>query len=154
VHEQAEPGQRLLAGAGRDNFLASAVTRMAGTDPQAAAAQLKLLPPAQQSAAACQIARASTKSDPSAAAQWAAKLSEECNVRGHAYSQMLEDWVEGDPAAAGAWLQRLPAGQSRDTAVSTFARRVRDTDPNAARNWIASSRSLTEEARVRYLERK
>ena len=56
-------------------------------------------------------------------------------MRGHAYAQMLEDWVEGDPAAAGTWLQRLPAGQSRDAAVSTFARRVRDTDPVSAVEW-------------------
>ena len=107
-------------------------------DPKAAAAQLPQLPLAQQEATAGHIARSLARSSPEEAARWAAQLPEDSNVRGHAYGQVLADWVEGDPFRASEWLQKLPQSQSRDAAVSTFATRLRDTDPDSAAVWAGS----------------
>ena len=131
-------GRQLPEGTARDQFLASAVGRMAQQDPKTAAAQLPQLPLAQQEAAAGQIARSLARSSPEEAARWASQLPEDSNVRGNAYGQILADWVEGDPYRASEWLVKLPSGQSRDAAVSTFAIRLRDTDPDSAAVWAGS----------------
>ena len=50
--------------------------------------------------------------------------------------EVISDWAQTDPMAAGQWLQRLAAGQERDTAVSEFAYYVVDRDPAAAFDWV------------------
>ncbi|MDA0811259.1 MAG: hypothetical protein O3C21_02545 [Verrucomicrobia bacterium] len=85
-------GGQLPEGSARDQFLASAVGRMAQQDPKAAAAWLPQLPLAQQEAAAGQIARPLARSSPEVAARWAAQLPEDSNVRGNAYGQVLADY--------------------------------------------------------------
>jgi hypothetical protein len=47
----------------------------------------------------------------------------------------MNRWSQSDPYAAGAWLGTLPAGQSRDTAVAAYTRRVASTDPQTAAQW-------------------
>lgn len=50
--------------------------------------------------------------------------------------EVISGWAPTDPTAARHWLQRLPAGQERDTAVSGFAFYVVDRDPAAAFDWV------------------
>jgi hypothetical protein len=51
---------------------------------------------------------------------------------------LISSWSQNDPAGAGAWLQSLSPGSSRDAAVSNFSSNVVHLDPQSASQWAES----------------
>ena len=48
---------------------------------------------------------------------------------------MAGTWAESDPEAAGNWLKTLPAGASREAAVSSYVERLAYASPELAAPW-------------------
>ena len=51
---------------------------------------------------------------------------------------MASQWASQDPVATTGWLERLPAGATRDAAVSAFTQSAINTDPEGAAVWAST----------------
>jgi len=120
------------------------------------------IPAAQQEAATLGIAQGWGASDPAGAASWALSLPE--GSRDSALSNVIGEWARRSPAEAAAfaqshdktgdlvsavanewipyapqqaaaWVDRLPAGQMRDTGLTRVADIISREDPSAAALW-------------------
>ena len=49
--------------------------------------------------------------------------------------RLVSSWVSDDPAAAGAWLQTLPAGTSREAAAQAYVSQLAYSSPELAAPW-------------------
>jgi hypothetical protein len=47
----------------------------------------------------------------------------------------MNRWSQTDSTGAGTWLGTLPQGESRDTAVTIYARSLSSSDPKTATQW-------------------
>ena len=47
-------------------------------------------------------------------------------------------WARQDPVATTGWLERLPAGATRDAAVSAFTQQAVESDPEGAAAWAST----------------
>ena len=50
----------------------------------------------------------------------------------------MATWADRDLGKTAAWLEKLPAGISRDAAVLEFSRQVTDKDPAGAAAWAGT----------------
>ena len=50
----------------------------------------------------------------------------------------MNAWAKNDAVAAANWLGQLPAGPSRDAAITAFTSRIGGADPAAAVQWAAT----------------
>ena len=125
---------------GRPSFLQvlqQIAGQIANSDPQKAAGLIAQIDGPAQAGAAGQIADSWSRNDPTAAARWAAGLSNP-EARTAAFAQIAGQWAEADPAAAARWIDTLPASSGRDAAVSTLARRITEADPAGAAVWATT----------------
>ena len=53
-------------------------------------------------------------------------------------SGLVREWSAQDPVNAAAWLEKLPAGEGRDTVVSQFAGSLMRREPATAIAWASS----------------
>ena len=49
--------------------------------------------------------------------------------------EMVRNWTENDPQAAGTWLASLPDGSTKNVSISSFAKSVSLHDPETAAQW-------------------
>ena len=151
----------------REAALSGAITALGASDPQRAAAlATTMLKGEKQTQALGSIAGAMATKDPAAAAAWAGQLSDSTarmiaasNIaltwaekdpaaaaawavrapgKGVALSTITREWAGQDPAGAAKWLDTLPSGDTRDSAVGSFAHAVTGTDPEGAAAWAAT----------------
>jgi hypothetical protein len=47
----------------------------------------------------------------------------------------MSNWAASDPTAAGQWLQGLPAGASRESAVQAYVSQLTQASPELAAPW-------------------
>src|SRR5690606_5896491 len=91
----------------RDREMASALERIASTDPVAAAAKVAMMPAGEDRDDAIEdIAGPWARKDPAAAAAWVAQQQTE-DVD-DAIRQVMGPWANTDPAAAQTWIASLP----------------------------------------------
>jgi hypothetical protein len=50
---------------------------------------------------------------------------------------VVNNWASKDTESAAAWLERQPAGASKDAALGSLARKISQEDPEAALTWVA-----------------
>lgn len=79
-------------------------------------------------------------SAPAKASQLAGLVEQlpESPERAEATAQVMSKWTSQNPEVASAWMQRQPAGEIRDAAISSFVRWADVRDPEAALLWAGS----------------
>jgi len=60
------------------------------------------------------------------------------NAKHNAYASIARGWANNDVTEASSWLMGLPAGSSKDSAISAFSYQVFEEDPSAATQWAES----------------
>ena len=83
------------------------------------------------------IARNLAEKDPQKAAQWAATLRQP-EARKEAFSALGEYHAGKDGADAGQWLNTLPEGVDRESAIKGFVYRAKDNYPEEATEWATA----------------
>ena len=83
------------------------------------------------------IARNLAEKDPQKAAQWAATLRQP-EARKEAFSALGEYHAGKDGADAGQWLNTLPEGVDRESAIKGFVYRAKDNYPEEATAWATA----------------
>jgi GrpB-like predicted nucleotidyltransferase (UPF0157 family) len=76
------------------------------------------------------------ESAPRQAAQFAVQLGE--TDRGPVVAAAIDRWASRDAEAAANWLAAQPAGEWKDGAISTLARKIAPEDPAVALAWAGS----------------
>jgi hypothetical protein len=110
---QATPALRAVA-------LGAAVSGLSMYSVAEAAALLEKIPPGDRlDRAVSVVCEAWGRSDPSAAARWAARLPPG-NLRGLALPRVVVPFARIDYLAAVAWLEQVPPGPERDRAIQAF----------------------------------
>ena len=84
----------------------------------------------QRSWALDSIGRTLYASGPQAVAAWVATLKGDAQQR--AAAGLVGRWYDSDSIAVSEWINRLPAGDTRDRAISTLVSRLATSDPAAA----------------------
>jgi hypothetical protein len=85
-----------------------------------------------------EVAEELGRDDPSAAVRWLADLPDESQPR--AIHQSMERWTREDPVAAGEYLTAMPASDTRDAAVRSFANELDGSEPRVAADWAGTIR--------------
>jgi hypothetical protein len=102
------------------------------------------LPLVERSVATEEVVSHLAKEDAVAAAEymkseWPEEFSKES--RSAANNAVVEGLAEKNPELAVAFLERLPKGEERDSAISSFALTVVEDDPRTAMDWVESIES-------------
>ena len=50
---------------------------------------------------------------------------------------VVNNWASKDSESAAAWLDKQPAGPSKDGALRSLSRKIAQEDPEAALTWVA-----------------
>lgn len=120
--------------------LDGALVGLAAQDPAKATAyvqqQLGVTPEA-AAGMARSVAGEWAQTDPLAASQWAAALSDPA-ARSQALQQLAESWTQIDSQSAAQWAASLPAGDARGSVWKTLASAWSSTDSAGPDKWIAS----------------
>jgi RNA polymerase sigma factor (sigma-70 family) len=99
--------------------------------------RLNELPAEQRPGAAGSLARRMAATDPQAAVQWAASLTN-AEERRSAVGNLTARWANADSYEASEWVAGLPAGADRDIAAQALAGSIARDDPESAWTWAAS----------------
>jgi len=125
--------ENLTEGKKPSDWVSLVVRQWAWQDPQAAAAYVKAMPegPGRDQAVAAFV-DTWAQAEPAVAGQWALTLPEGAE-RASALKSVVDHWVnDGEAEDSAQWLEGVPAGASRDTAVAEYARLVSPTYPMLA----------------------
>jgi hypothetical protein len=103
----------------------------ADADPAAAAGfALQLSTRLRQSAAAAVISRWATQ-NPEAAMEWALTTGDDA-IQTRALSEVLNLWASVDAVKARQWVENLPAGRLRESAIQSYVQAVITWEPSQA----------------------
>lgn len=161
--------------------LAEAIGSLANSDPQAASQKIaSITDEDSKRRAISDTVDAWSRQDPQAAATWLLSQGSE-DVSRNAMRDLMRNWSSQDDSAAVAFISKQPAGETRDEAVGTYiwsnrsenpqsvmtlAESITDerarqravataaeqwmrTDPEAAKEYIAQSTTISDEAKQR-----
>lgn len=125
---EAEAWISTLSGEAKDGALGSAIEVLASTDPQGAAAMLSQMDEGRSRDRAVEdIAQAWASEDPAQAAEWL--VGQETDDMGGAMRRVMMSWVGQDSASALSFVESQPAGETRDSAATTYLWMNRSGDP-------------------------
>ncbi len=172
--------RKLPEGATRSDSINAVFREWAANDPTTARNALASVDPADRSRATTALAAGWSQKDPEAVIRWSKTVDSEKDRnqivreammqwagsdleaaarqisqlaeadRSVAMQAVVSRWAAKDSASAGDWLDRQPANNTRDSAVSTLARTLSVEDPEAALEW--ASKITDEKNRNRQLE--
>jgi len=126
---EASPGKAAVW----DNLIAQIAGQWATTDLSGALAWTKALPDgAAKSQALVQVSYQWARRDPQAAALYAVQQKDQA-----LFDAVAGTWAGNDPRSAAAWAYGLPAGEGRNTAITTATTVWAQTDPKAAAAYVA-----------------
>jgi hypothetical protein len=112
----------LPSGRARDDLITHAAAEWAANDPQAASEWAKQISEnSLRDHVLAVVATAWGESDPVAAANLAVSSLPAGRSQEDALIGILQRWVQNEPTAAAAWVERFPIGELRQTAVETLA---------------------------------
>lgn len=121
----------------------------AQSDPAAAARWVATWPPTEASLEAQrEIAARWMRQDSRAALTWLEGQTPDFLAQSVS-PRVIGPLASNDPAAAQRLVERMPQGNSRDTAAEVLVRVWSRTDTNAAQNWVAQTPILSAEQRQR-----
>lgn len=92
--------------------------------------------PMNQPVEAASLALAWVRQDPGAATEWLVRQPESVNL-----TSAVSDWSGADPEACSGWLNTLPAGDTKDSAIRGLVEGIRWHDPEMAAEWAAQAGS-------------
>jgi hypothetical protein len=72
---------------------------------------------------------------PAAAAKYVDAMPE--SERASVMQTVVSSWASKDSESAAAWLDKQPAGPSKDGALRSLSRQIAKEDPEAALTWVA-----------------
>lgn len=127
--------------------IASGWSRTAPADTAAWVASLPSSP--EKNSAMHETINAWARSSPGEAAAFVSRLPEE--ERTKAMEGMMQAWASRDTASAADWLQRQPAGRSKDAGLRTLSSQIAKEDPETALIWVNSISN--QETRASQMER-
>jgi hypothetical protein len=103
------------------------VSRIAQSDPPAAARLLSSMPASPQiNAAMANVAGNWAQRDPTAAAQYVLSIQDPV-AQSNAAGTVASVWARSDADGAQRWVLSLPSGQTRDGAINTYLTSVAST---------------------------
>ncbi|MEO8351052.1 MAG: hypothetical protein ABI680_04935 [Chthoniobacteraceae bacterium] len=134
----------LPAGDLRQASMITAITKIGSSDPLGAieTAKRTLRTTDEQHDAISSIAHQWMSRDLPAVVAWMARQPDA--IQGELTSAVATEWTREDPVGAAAWLDGLPPGTRRDTAVATFVNAVSRSDPAGAATWAATISDATQ----------
>jgi hypothetical protein len=145
---QAEPdeafayGQQLPPGKDRDVATARAIDAMRDSDPQKALQWFEQLEDPKLAREVAQgLLGSLVRVDQDAAFRIAANLPPEAQP--DAYHGIVRSWAFDYPKEAGNWVNSLPPGQARDSAVKAYVSVIDGMDAGAATQWAYSIQDPT-----------
>jgi len=112
----------------RGNMLASITSAWMSHDSDAAMAWINGLPPADKSKAIQNITWQLGQEDPAKAAKLLSSFPVN-NQTSHQFLQLASQWAQQDLDAARKWVESLPAGRTRERAMSGILNTLAQTDP-------------------------
>ena len=125
-----------LSGVERSSALGQLIAVWAESDAQAVVAYARGLPPGETRAAVLgTLVPALAAEDPEAAAALIDGFPED---RDMSALSLLNEWVDVDPARAGAWATNLPEGSIRQEALSRIASSWSALDQRGAEGWLSN----------------
>lgn len=131
-----------------DHFAESLATQ---SPEEATAWATAVTDPAERARLEGRVVDAWAKSDPMAAATWAAQTDQEAfanadpnapkdptNGPGMLLASAIVSWAENDLDGPGQFLNQLPDSPNKDRAVAVFAMHAGEEDPESAAKWIGT----------------
>ncbi len=120
---QGEPGY--------DRAAANVAVRRVGDDPREMIDLMATInDPQLAGQVATRAAHAWARTDPAAAAEWAASLAQD-KTRSDAVAQVAQVWSRQQPAAARSWILGLARGLPRDAAITNYLAANTGANPDA-----------------------
>ncbi len=98
--------------------------------------ELKSSNPRARQTLASMIAEDLAEQDVNVARQWAATLPSADQVEVN--TAIAKHWIGADPVAASEWLVTWPAGQAKESAVTSLIYRIKEDDPERALTWATN----------------
>ncbi len=118
----------------RSAVAADALRSIKEFDPQRSLAWLDLIDnPGMRNHAAAEVVQEMAKGDGAAAAQFAARLPPEAQPE--AFHSVVRGWAFDNPDSAGGWINTLPTGHARDSAIEAYVSVVDGMDAGLATRW-------------------
>jgi hypothetical protein len=109
--------------------LASAISGLADQDPKLAAQKIAAMPAGDsRNAAISAVADSMSRENPAEAAKWL--IAQEGDKSG-AYRTVIGNFARQDDAGALAFISQQPAGDAKDSMLSSYVRSNRSSDPQA-----------------------
>jgi hypothetical protein len=147
------------AGNERDEIASDALRAVREFDPARALSWLELIDnPNIRNQATTEIIGEIAQSDGPAAAQLAAKVPGEAQPQ--AFYSVIRGWAFSDHEGAGNWINTLPAGAPRDSAINAYVSVIDGMDAGLATHWATAIEQpalrdqVTESAFSRWLHEK
>jgi hypothetical protein len=135
-------GQQLPPGKDRDTATARAIDAMRDNDPQKALQWFQQIEDPKVAQRAAQgLLGSLVRVDQEAAFRVASDLPPEAQAE--AYHGIVRGWAFDYPKEAGNWVNSLPPGQARDTAVKAYVSVIDGMDAGAATQWAYSIQDPT-----------
>ena len=131
--------EKLPPGPVRQQVVETTASTLAATGQSEAALKwLGQLLPESQSKVASTAASQLAWTNPAAAARWTENIEPDENSA-PLFGQIAERWAAVDFKATATWINQLPAGTPRDSAVIRYASAVAKVDPAGAAEWAMTT---------------
>lgn len=109
--------------------MASAISGLAKSDPQGAAAQVALMPDSdQKNRAVADVVEVMAKTSPESAAEFLSQNASE-GAQERSMRELIPQWVAKDPNAALTYAAGLPKGEVRDSALQSYVWSNQQAEP-------------------------
>ncbi|MGY8687638.1 MAG: hypothetical protein ACKVHP_07885 [Verrucomicrobiales bacterium] len=93
-----------------------------------------------------------TRINAPAAAEWLGS-QDFGNVTGELQGQVIQNWATAAPDDAAAWIGTIAGTENRSSAIAAFAKQIRNTMGNGARDWVTLSAPISDTVRAEILAR-
>jgi len=139
---EAEAWVRSLPADQQTAAMASAISGLSKDNPQLAAEKLAALPAGDdRNSAVASLTQNWSRQDPAAAAAWLLKQNDPAAASG-AMREVMPNWVSQDPTAALSFVNAQPAGEVRDSAVSSY---IMGNSKSAPSDLVTLAATITDE---------
>lgn len=129
--------QQMKPGEGQTNLLRALACRWVDNDPVAALDWVSAIPdPSLREPLVASALQSYALSDPANAATWLISDVRSGRIAKEAALNILEIWVEKNPAEAAGWASQFPEGDLKSSAVQVVSKHWQQTDPEGAAAWI------------------
>lgn len=135
--------QNFLTGSERDAAMAGLIENISDNQPDKALQLFRSIEDPEISAKlAHRFIGTLVKTDPDTALQIASQLPPESQP--DAYRTLVRHWAFDQPEAAGEWINSVPPGEARDSAVKAYVSVIDGMDPALATHWANTIQEPTE----------